>query len=248
LPMVNGAPFDDALLDRLRRLIFLFDSGVFGETSHEVHPGLDPGARENYLYFTLPVALNYQRKSEMLWESADMTYRDPATRFVFDPPAVVAEPDRAAMALTKYKLALQPKRHSYIWQTLSATLHQCHGGDPRLFLEECGWKVTEVVRQLRERKTEFPYLNGNKMANYWLYILSRFTDAPLADRSQISIIADTHVKRATAFLGILDEADVGDAEIVGFRWAAGLQGSGIAPCDLHAPLWRWSRAGFSPSL
>jgi hypothetical protein len=242
------APFDDALLDRLRRLIALFESGAFGDTAHEVHPGLDVGTRENYLYFTLPVALNYQRKSEALWASANATYRDPKTKFVFDPEAVVVDAKKTRSALLEHKLALQPERHSGIWLTLSATLQRSYQGDPRRFLEECGWKVFEIVRLLRERKTEFPYLNGVKMANYWLYILSRFTDAQLVDRDHISIIPDVHVKRATVFLGIADETEASYAELVELRWAAGLRGSGIAPCDLHAPLWRWSRAGFSPTL
>lgn len=245
---VEGKPFDSTLVDRLRQLLALFESGTLGETAHEVHPGLDVATRENYLYFTLPVALNYQRKSEALWASADATYQDPATRFVFDPGAVVADPEKAKEALLKHKLALQPERHSHIWLTLSATLQRSYQGDPRRFLEECGWKVFDIVRLLRERKAEFPYLNGVKMANYWLYILSRFTNAPLMDRDHISIIPDVHVKRATVFLGIADEAEAEDAELVELRWADGLRGSGIAPCDLHAPLWRWSRAGFSPAL
>lgn len=245
---VDFEPFDAELLDRLRKVVALFESGTFGETAHEVHPGLDVSARENYLYFTLPVALNYQRRSESLWASANATYRDPSTRFVFEPKAVVAEPEKTREALLRYKLALQADRHPRIWITLSETLQRSYQGDPRRFLGECGWKVVDIVRLLRERRAEFPYLNGVKMSNYWLYILSRFTDAPLVDRSHISIIPDVHVKRATVFLGIADKAVCDNAELVALRWAAGLRGSGIAPCDLHAPLWRWSRAGFLPAV
>lgn len=32
------------------------------------NPALDKSTKENYLYFTLPMALNYQRNSYMLWE------------------------------------------------------------------------------------------------------------------------------------------------------------------------------------
>ena len=40
---------------------------------------------------------------------------------------------------------------------------------------------------------EFPYISGPKMANYWLYILSQYTDAKFANMHEISIIPDTHV-------------------------------------------------------
>lgn len=46
------------------------------------NPHLKKDSKENYLYFTLPMALNYQRNSYTLWESANKTYNDEETRFV----------------------------------------------------------------------------------------------------------------------------------------------------------------------
>ena len=241
-------PFDEALLDRLRQLLAVFQAGGLGDPAHEVFPDIEKDARENYLYFTLPVALNYQRKSEALWASALATYSDPQTRFVFDPQAVTDDPEGAKAALLRHKLALQPERHSKIWTTLSETFAREYDGDPKKLLSTWGWSVRSTIDALRARKVDFPYLNGIKMANYWMYMLSRFTDAPFVDRGEISVIPDVHVKRASLHLGITDRATADDATFVARRWQAGLRGSGIAPCDLHAPLWRWSRASFQPML
>ena len=57
-----------------------------GEIMQEdANPKLKKSSLKNYLYFTLPMALNYQRNSYTLWESALKTYQDKETQFVFDP-------------------------------------------------------------------------------------------------------------------------------------------------------------------
>lgn len=51
----------------------------------DANPQFEKSSNENYLYFTLPTALNYQRNSYILWENALKTYNDETTRFVFNP-------------------------------------------------------------------------------------------------------------------------------------------------------------------
>ena len=53
------------------------------------NPNLEKGSLENYLYFTLPMALNYQRNSYTLWENVNKTYKDKETNFVFNPKEVL---------------------------------------------------------------------------------------------------------------------------------------------------------------
>jgi len=38
-----------------------------------------------------------------------------------------------------------------------------------------------------------------------------------------------------------------DRKVVAEAWETVLKGTGLAPIDVHTPLWLWSRAGF-PSL
>lgn len=44
----------------------------------------------------------------------------------------------------------------------------------------------------------FPYLGGNKICNYWLYVMEQYTDVKFIDRENITVAPDTHVIQAKA--------------------------------------------------
>jgi hypothetical protein len=238
------APRADLELVRfLHDLIAAYQRGELGGTSHEVHPNLLHGSRENYLFFTLAPSINFQRKSEALWRAADRTYRDRTTRFVFFPEEVRHGRPAYAEALAKYSLAALRDKHTDIWFTISQTLAHQYNADPRTLLSKAGYDVLCVKSLVLHDKKAFPYLSGPKLLNYWLYMLSCFTDAPLRHREAISIIPDTHVIQASVRLGVVSPS-VSSRETVAGVWTRLLAGTGIVPIDLHAPLWRWSRMGF----
>jgi len=238
-------PFEPSIISRLEKIKTAFEEGMLGNTSHEEHPGLPKHSRENYLYFTLAPALNFQRRSEQLWHAAATTYSDVATSFVFEPYLVCETSDTdLRAALTEHALATRPIRHTDTWRRLCGTLVSRYRADPRVFLEACEWDVPKVLGEIEVNKRLFPMIAGPKMSHYWLFILSRFTDAKFKNIQAISIIPDIHVRRATVYLGITDDAAVSPAERLASIWQLGLEGSGISPSQLHGPLWLWSRAGF----
>ena len=69
------------VLRKTRQLLQLYQSGKLGGSTmpEDSNPGFPRGSKENYTYFTLPMALNYQRNSYKLWEAAAATSSDPAT-------------------------------------------------------------------------------------------------------------------------------------------------------------------------
>lgn len=77
--------------DRIYALIDAYKSGRLGGENmpEDANPALDKTTKENYIYFTLPMVLNYQRNSCVLWECANKTYNDADTTDVFDTKAVV---------------------------------------------------------------------------------------------------------------------------------------------------------------
>lgn len=77
----------EKILDKVNKLIVMYKNGELGGEvmPEDANPHFESSSLENYLYFTLPMALNYQRNSYTLWESALKTYTDEETRFVFDP-------------------------------------------------------------------------------------------------------------------------------------------------------------------
>ena len=66
------------ILAKVEILISMYKSGELGGEimPEDANPHFEKSSLENYLYFTLPMALNYQRNSYKLWESALKTYND----------------------------------------------------------------------------------------------------------------------------------------------------------------------------
>lgn len=236
-------------LNKVKTLHKLYTQGNIATLhQHEVNPGLPNDCRENYIYFTLPVCINFQRNSPAMWAAALKTYQDPDTNYLFFPEKLAnTEIDKIRRDLLKHKLALQPNKHTEIWTTISNSLHKHFKDDPREILILGNYDVTKILKILQDSHTHlFPYLRGSKLSNYWLYILSKFTDAKFKNMHKISIIPDTHVIKCTTHLGFVPE-NASIQEIVGF-WEELLKDKEISPVDMHPVLWNWSRANFKPDI
>jgi hypothetical protein len=171
------------MLDRVKQLLAYYEAGQIPTLAqHEVNPGLERGSRENYLYFTLPVCINFQRSSPAMWAAALKTYEDPETRYVFFPELLAeADIEKIRADLVKHRLALQPNKHTSIWTTIARTLHEFYQDDPRQILAEAGNDAEALIKNLQvTHRARFPYLGGAKLSNYWPFILSHNTDAAFA--------------------------------------------------------------------
>ncbi len=236
-------------LARIHTLHSLFQQGQISVLSkHEVHPGLPKGSRENYLYFTLPPCLNFQRNSPAMWASALKTWEDPETNYVFFPEKLATSTrEQVQRALLKHKLALQPNKHTDIWMTVSKAFHEHFADDPRKLLDVGNQDVVDIHKIIQiDKRKEFPYISGPKMANYWLYILSHYTDAKLKNMQEISIIPDTHVLQCSIKLGLSNE-NMSPVEVASV-WKDILAGGPITPVEMHPVLWNWSRNNFLPEV
>lgn len=215
--------------------------------NHEVNPGHKKGSRENYLYFTLPPCLNFQRSSPAMWKAAITTWNDEKTNYLFYPEKVVVTPYvKVQKDLAKHKLSLQKNKHTDIWVTICKSLHEKFNDDPRKLIKENGYSVLKVVSYLRNNKTLFPYLNGPKMSNYWLYILDHYSDLKLIDKEELSIIPDTHVAQCSEYLKITKSG--ASPEEIALAWKNLLKGSPLTPVEMHPVLWNWSRNNFKPEV
>ncbi|WP_052088452.1 hypothetical protein [Paenibacillus wynnii] len=76
--MQKGIFTKEELLFKIRLLRKMYVSGLLGGEvmPEDANPGLPKDSALNYLYFTLPMALNYQRNSYSLWSSALSAYVD----------------------------------------------------------------------------------------------------------------------------------------------------------------------------
>lgn len=93
------------------------------------HPVFEDNQKElRLVYFTLPMALNYQRNSYTLRESVLQTYLDPQTRDVFDVACCANMSEEVLrQKLMKYKVALQPNKHISTRKTIATTIAQQRG-------------------------------------------------------------------------------------------------------------------------
>lgn len=114
-------------LEKIEKLYNAYKEGKLGGEimPEDENPNLEKSSKENFNYFTLPMALNYQRNSYKLWESAKSTYEDNETNFVFDTKKVAkAKVEDVRDALVKYKVALQQNKQTEIWIKLSNTINE----------------------------------------------------------------------------------------------------------------------------
>lgn len=73
------------------------------------------------------MAFNYQRHSYTLWESANRTYQDPETRFVFESFEVLKRSFfRSSIGISK--VALQKNKQTEIWIRLYTTFIEFYHG------------------------------------------------------------------------------------------------------------------------
>lgn len=238
-------------LEKIEALYKAYQEGKLGGEvmPEDANPSLEISSCENFLYFTLPMALNYQRNSYTLWESAKKTYCDPTTRFVFDPYAVTkASFEQVQQALVKYKVALQKEKQTQIWITLCHTFVNMFQGDIRKLFSIKQHDVN-LIRDFiqKEHKKDFPYLSGTKICNYWLYVIYQYTNEKYQNIECLTVAPDTHVIKSSYKLDVITQEELNSThvqEIVINRWNAILKNSKLYPIDIHTPLWLWSRNGF----
>lgn len=238
------------LITSCKKIIDAYHAGKLGQTRmpEDAHPNFHKDESElRVAYFTLPMALNYQRDSYALWEAALKTYSDPGTRFVFDIHAVSKCDERAVRAaLSKYKLALQPNKHIATWMRISQTVSGEFGSWKGLFERAENDVITLKQVITKDYKKGFPYLSGPKIFNYWTFIIGTYGKISLLHREYIEIAPDTHITQCSVKLGVItpEEVTTMTKDELSQRWRELLAGSGIDPIDMHSPLWFWSRNGF----
>lgn len=245
---------NEDILQKVNNLVRAYQSGLLGgeKMPEDENPNLDSASRGNYMFFTLPMALNYQRNSYVLWECANRMYGNEAARAVFDSKKVCDMPEEMLRNyLVEYKVALQPNKQPIIWKTLCETIEHTLNGDIRNLFVRNDFSVKKVKDYIQSHKKEFPYLGGNKIGNYWLYVLEQYTDIQFVDRENITVAPDTHVIRASARLGVISPEEAENAnvqELLVSRWAKLLTGTELVPIDVHTPMWLWSRGKFEVEI
>lgn len=244
----------DEILDKVNKLVLAYKQGILGgeKMPEDENPHFEKDSKQNYMYFTLPMALNYQRNSYVLWECANRMYADNEAKQVFDSEAVCLMSEELLKEyLVKYKVALQPNKQPLIWKKICETIEYKLNGDIRNLFVINDYSVKKIKEYIQSNKKDFPYLGGNKICNYWLYVLEQYTDIEFVDRENITVAPDTHVIQASQKLGVItaEESQLASVQILlAERWENLLEGTDLKPIDVHTPMWLWSRGKFEVNI
>ena len=221
------------ILNKVDKLIKMYKDGKLGGEvmPEDANPHFERSSLENYLYFTLPMALNYQRNS----------YNDNETRFVFNPKICLEKSfEEVQYALTKYKVALQKQKQTEIWLTLCNTFTELFDGDIRKLFDSLNNDVDKIRNFIqKDNKKKFPYLSGTKICNYWMYVIYQYTDRKYKNIEKLTVAPDTHVCKATHKLGLITEDEFNSnnvQQIVIDRWQELFKDTKYKPIDIHTPL------------
>lgn len=203
------------------------------------------------VYFTLPMALNYQRNSYTLRENAKKAYQDSQTKDIFDLQKVKDMEDALLREkLIKYKVALQPNKHIQTWKTIATTIVTHRWSLENLF-EATAYDFLELKKYIQNMyKSGFPYLSGPKIFNYRSFVIQTYGNITLENSDFIEIAPDTHVTQCSVKLWVIteQEAEILSKEEISKRWRDILQWTWINPIDMHSPLRFRSRNNFLFSL
>jgi len=236
------------IIKKCRTLLRAYEKGLLGDQNmpEDCHPVFKT-KEEKLTYFTLPMALNYQRDSYKLWQAAKKTFEDKETRDVYN-LRNVARMDESVLRekLLKHKLALQPVKHIQTWHKISKTIFENWETLNNFFeTNKNDFLLIKNATQLAYKKA-FPYLSGPKIFNYWSFIISTYGGVSLSNKEFIEIAPDTHITKCSVKLGVTtqEESNTLSKDQVSERWRKILSGSGILPIEMHPPLWFWGRNGF----
>lgn len=240
------------LVSKIQELLHAYKSDQLGDTTmpEDTHP-VFPDLESKRVYYTLPMALNYQRNSYKMWEAAKATFEDKETRSVFDLKQTKnADIEILRQKLLRHKLALQPNKHIDTWSRISKTIASNWGSITKM-IEANDSDYLQLRETIQKKyKKGFPYLSGPKIFNYWMFIMSEYGEVDLKNREYIEIAPDTHVIQASVKLGVISKQDSQSMtkEEISSTWRQLLTDTGIDPIDVHSPLWFWSRSGFEYKL
>lgn len=206
---------------------------------------------ERLVYFTLPMSLNYQRNSYKLWEAAKQSFEDKITQpiFLIDDVSLMSH-DELRLLLIRYKVGLQPNKHTDTWHRIAAVIAKQWGSIENM-LSSVDYDFLKLQKLVQiTYKKDFPYLSGPKIFHYWSYILGEYCDVVLKNKEYIQIAPDTHVIKCSILLGVItkDESLKMKRDDISARWREILKGTKLSPIDMHSPLWFWSKNNFSYRL
>jgi endonuclease III len=200
--------------------------------------GLDKQSKEYSLYLTYVIAIDFQTDAAKLWKrSRELYEREPN---LFDPEVITKTSLSTLRSVVRSLGARYPNGAATGWKKISRILLDRRQGDPRNITPK-PLKLSEV----RARISEFPYLRGRKLNNFYIRAMGENQLFKIEDLDNLSVAVDIQVARITFYTGVIkaDRDFCGCIHnepirpVIENAWYQATRGLGIPAWCVDEPLW-----------
>lgn len=203
-----------------------------------IDPTTNIGAKELALYLTYIISIDYQTNAERLWEKARRAFRSNPEMFT---PEKVITTDKGALEHFVRSLGARfPSNGAKAWREISRILLDDFEGTPLNLTRK-----PMTVISLRHVISQFPYLRGRKLSNFYMRVMYEKKFFKIIDPQNIPVAPDIQVCRISFYTGVLkmiggSNVDIGRNSIrnqVEHVWSEATKNWGIPAAYLDEPLW-----------
>ncbi|MBS7649342.1 hypothetical protein KEJ17_06860, partial [Candidatus Bathyarchaeota archaeon] len=197
------------------------------------------GSREHALYLTYVISIDYMTDAAKLWRSARGAYELYPESFT--PEKVLAVSERTLQAFLRGLGARFGSYAARTWKKISTVLIEKYGGDPRNITPQ-----PLTIKEIKERLSDFPYLRGAKLANFYIRAMGETGLLKVKDLDELDIPVDKQITRFTAYTGVLRlrggkfQGCANDdplRSLIQEAWRNAAKTIGTAPWKLDEPMW-----------
>ena len=175
----------------------------------------DSGASDRVirLFITFIAAMDRARDATRLWNNGVELFM--SHRELFEPSEVSAvPPPLLRRRLSEYGVSQRHGIDSEAWNAIACSLSA--GSDPISQVVELGTgDANELLSYLRTScggQPSFPLLRGPKIGPMWVRMLAAPGGAKISNMDIIPVAVDTHIRRVTGELGVLDTRNMSEGE------------------------------------
>jgi endonuclease III len=200
---------------------------------------LEKGSREHALFLTYVISIDYMTDAVKLWKRSRGAYE--LHPDMFTPKEILKVSPKTVENFVKKLGARYYTNAAKTWIKISKVLAEKYDEDPGNLTKE-PLEIAEVKQKLKD----FPYLRGNKLANFYIRAMGETGLLKVKDFEDLDIPVDKQVARFTLYTGVLkllSEQFVGCAQeqplrgLIEEAWRRAAKTLGTAPWKLDEPIW-----------
>jgi endonuclease III len=177
--------------------------------------------------------------AEKLWSKARTAYE--LHPEMFTPEKVLNVGERTLQVFLRELGARFGSSAAKTWKKISHILVERYGGDPRNITAQ-----PLTIREIKEKLADFPYLRGDKLANFYIRAMGETGLFKVKDLDELDVPVDKQVARFTVYTGVLKlksgkfQGCANDdplRSLIQEIWRKAAKTIGTAPCKLDEPMW-----------